>query len=57
MYKGKQNLNPIFRNIFTQNKNQIYAPKWKFYSRTSMPNKFLSSIAFHRVDPILGTKQ
>ena len=32
MYKCKQK----------QNKNQICTPKWKFYSRSSMPKEFFS---------------
>ena len=44
----------ISQYFYSQNKNQICPPKWKLYSRTSMPN--LVSIAFYTVDPTLATK-
>ena len=44
----------ISQYFYPQNKNQICPPKWKLYSRTSMPN--LVSIAFYTVDPTLATK-
>ena len=44
----------ISQYFYPQNKNQICPPKWKLYSRTSMPN--LVSTAFYTVEPTLGTK-
>ena len=56
MDKHKFRSTCIQKYFRSQNNNQICAPKWKFYSKSFMPNQILFRIIFLTEDPTFGTK-
>ena len=53
MCKCKQNLNPVFCNIFTHRTKTKYALQNKNYIQERYVEQILVSIAFHTMDPTL----